>query len=550
MMRRTEAVIAVALMCLSMGATQRDAQVTFDRVVRAAEEPQNWLTYSGNLNGQRHSVLSEITPRNVKDLELKWVLQTRAPAEPTSKYESTSLVVDGVMYTVQPPNVIVALDAATGRVFWTYAHTPSAAARACCGRVNRGLAILGHTLFMGTIDGNLIAVDARDGRLLWTTPMGRPEAGYSVTVAPLVVKDKVIAGPAGGEYGISGFLAAYDPATGKQIWKFKTIPEPGEPGNETWAGESWKHGSGSIWTTGSYDPEQNLIYWGVGNPGPDWNGTVRDGDNLFTSSVIALDADKGTLKWHFQFTPHDEYDFDSTQVPVLADITWQGRLRKVLMLANRNGFFYVLDRVTGQYLSGKPFTKVTWTTGLDEKGRPLGIVHPTPQGVLVYPNNQGATNWYNPSFSPRTGLFYIPTWADTSSIVTSRVDQYVEGNQFNGGGATHDVPALTAGRTNQRLAAAGYGAIQAVDPRTGDIKWQFKMTDVTDSGVLSTATGLVFAGGREGYFYALDATSGAVLWKAMLGGQVAAGPVTYTANGRQYVSIPAGNAIFTFALRP
>jgi alcohol dehydrogenase (cytochrome c) len=274
------------------------------------------------------------------------------------------------------------------------------------------------------------------------------------------------------------------------------------------------------------------------------------GDNLYTSSVIALDADTGKLKWHYQFTPHDEFDFDSTQVPVLADIMWRGSPRKVLMFANRNGFFYVLDRVTGQFLLGKPFTRVTWATGFDEKGRPIRVQSPTQQGVLIYPNNQGGTNWYNPSFSPRTGLFYIPTWADTYSTYTSRTDRYIEGNQFNGGGATHEVPALNPGRTNQRSAEAGYGAIQAVDPHTGEVKWQFKMTDVTDSGVLSTASGLVFAGGREGYFYALDATTGAVLWKAMVGGQVAAGPITYSVKAKQYVSIPAGNAVFTFALRP
>jgi alcohol dehydrogenase (cytochrome c) len=549
MMIRALRSVAIAWILVFFGAVSSDAQVSFDRLLKANQEPQNWLTYSGSLNGQRYSTLAKITPENVKNLELQWVLQTRAPAEPTSKYESTSLVVDGVMYSVQPPNVIVALDAATGRVFWTYAYNPSALARACCGRVNRGLAILGHTLFMGTIDGNLVAVDARDGRLVWNTAIGRPEAGYSVTVAPLVVKDKVIVGPAGGEYGINGFLAAYDSETGKQIWKFRTVPEPGEAGNETWAGDSWLHGSGSIWTTGSYDPEQNLIYWGVGNPGPDWNGSVRLGDNLYTSSVIALDADTGKLKWYYQFTPHDEFDFDSTQVPVQADIMWQGSPRKVLMFANRNGFFYVLDRVTGHFLLGKPFTKVTWASGFDEKGRPIRLQSPTQQGTLIYPNNQGATNWYNPSFSPHTGLFYIPTWADTYSTYTSRVDQYIEGNQFNGGGATHEVPALNPGRTNQRSADAGYGAIEAVDPHTGEVKWQFKMTDVTDSGVLSTASGLVFAGGREGYFYALDGATGAVLWKAMVGGQVAAGPVTYAVNGRQFVSVPAGNAVFTFALR-
>jgi alcohol dehydrogenase (cytochrome c) len=540
--------LAVVAAVMTMCALTANAQVAFDRILKSNQEPQNWLTYSGALNGQRHSLLKEITPENVKNLELEWVLQTRAPAEPTSKYESTSLVVDGVMYTVQPPNVVVAVDARNGRVFWSYPYNPAPAARACCGRVNRGLAILGHTLFMGTIDGNLVALDARDGRLLWTTPIGRPEAGYSVTVAPLVVKDKVIVGPAGGEYGINGFLAAYDPATGKQIWKFRTIPEPGEPGNETWAGESWMHGGGSIWTTGSYDPALNLIYWGIGNPGPDWNAKAREGDNLYTSSVIALDADTGRLKWHYQFTPNDEFDFDATQVPVLADITWQGSPLKALLFGNRNGFFYVLDRVTGRFLRGTPFVKATWANGFDEKGRPIRGDRVTPEGTLIYPNNQGGTNWYNPSFSPRTGLFYIPSWMDTASVYYSRNDQYVEGNQFTGGGATHDVPALSPPRANQRPPEHGYGAIQAIDVQTGAIKWQFKMTDVTDSGVLSTASGLVFAGGREGYFYALDASTGAVLWKAMIGGQVAAGPITYAVGGRQYVSVPAGNAVFTFAL--
>ena len=550
MMRRVVYALALLSVLGGAGAMSLGAQVGFDRLLTAGREPHNWLTYSGDLTGRRHSPLTGITPANVKNLQLEWVLQTMAPAEATQKHEASPLIVDGVMYTVQPPNVIVALDATTGRVFWTYPYAPAATARACCGRVNRGLAILGHTLFMGTIDGNLIALDARDGRLLWTTPVGRPEAGYALTGAPLVVKDKVITGPAGGEYGISGFLAAYDAATGKQVWKFNTVPQPGEPGHETWAGDSWRHGSGSIWSTGTYDPQMNVIFWGVGNPGPDWNGSVRLGDNLYTSSVIALDADTGALKWHYQFTPHDEFDFDATQIPVLADIMWEGRSRAVLMMANRNGIFYVLDRATGRFLLGKPFTKVTWMSGFDERGRPIRAQNVTDQGVRVYPENQGGTNWYSPSYSPRTGLFYIPTWADTSSVNTSRAAQYVEGNQFTGGGATHDVPALSASRTNQRPPEVGYGAITAVDPLTGSIRWQFKMVDVTDSGVLSTASDLVFAGGREGHFYAFDARTGAVLWKAMIGGQVANGPVTYAVDGRQYVAVAAGNAVFCFALRP
>ena len=529
--------------------TALTAQTPFDRLVNAERDPANWLTYSGTLDGQRYSRLTQITPANAKDLELKWVLQTRAPAEPNSKYEATSLVSNGVLYTVQPPNVVVALDAANGKIFWTYAYNPAPSARLCCGRINRGLAILGNTLFMGTIDGNLLALDARDGHVMWTTPIGRPESGYSVTVAPLIVKDKVIAGPAGGEYGISGFLSAYSAETGKEMWRFNTIPQPGEAGHESWENDAWKHGGGSIWTTGSYDPALNLIYWGIGNASPDWNGDVRPGDNLYTSSVIALDADTGKLKWHFQFTPHDEFDFDATQVPVLADLTWQGKPRKVLLFANRNGFFYVLDRQTGEFLLGKPFAKVTWADGLDAKGRPNRVGHSTPEGSLIYPENQGATNWYNPAYSPRTGLFYIPSWLDTHSINTSRVEPYKEGNQYGGGSATHEVPALRPGPTNKRLPEVGYGAIQALDPKTGTVKWQFKMMDVTDSGVLVTASDVVFAGGREGYFYALDARTGAPLWKAMVGGAVSAGPTSYAVEGKQYISIPAGNAIFTFGLR-
>jgi len=519
------------------------------RILRAGSEPHNWLTYSGGLDGNRYSTLTQITPQNAANLELAWVLQNRPPAEAGSKYEATPLVVDGVMYTVQPPNVVVALDAATGRIFWSYAYNPAPAARLCCGRVNRGLAILGHTLYMGTIDGNLLALDARDGRPLWQVPVGRPEAGYSVTVAPLIVKNKVIAGPAGGEFGIRGFLAAYESATGKELWRFNTVPGLGEPGHDTWPGDAWTHGGGPVWTTGSYDPALNVIYWGIGNPGPDWNGEVRKGDNLYTSSVVALDADTGKLKWHFQFTPNDDFDFDSTQVPVLADIAWHGQPRKVLLFANRNGFFYVLDRTSGEFLQGKPFAKVTWASGLDAKGRPIRTARSTPEGMVAYPDNQGATNWYNPAYSPRTGMFYVPCWLNTYSTYTSRAGEYREGTGFPGGTATHDIPALRAAATNKRLPESGFGAIQALDVQTGEVKWQFKMTDVTDSGVLATASDVVFAGGREGYFYALDARNGKVLWKSMTGGQISAGPATYMVDGKQYVSIPAGNAVFTYALR-
>ncbi len=533
----------------AIGATTLNGQVSFDRILRAEAEPQVWLTYSGSLMGQRHSQLAQITPANVKNLELQWVFQARS----LEKFEATPLVVDGVLYTVQAPNDIVALDAVTGRVFWVYAHTPSPLSRLCCGRVNRGLALLDNTLFMATIDGRLLAIDAKSGGLVWNVAVdaARPEAGYSLTVAPLVVKDKVILGTAGGEYGVRGFLAAFDARTGKEVWRFHTTAGPGEPGHETWAGDSWKTGGASVWTTGSYDRELNLTYWGIGNPGPDWNGDVRMGDNLYSDSVVALDADTGKLTWHFQFTPHDVLDYDATQVPVLADIQWQGRLRKAMLFANRNGYFYVLDRTTGEFLLGKPFAKTTWTTGLDAKGRPQNMVPLTEEGVVVYPGVQGATNWFSPAYSPRTGLFYVSTWIDTYSTFSKRPVEYREGQRFTG--ALPGVPVrllVPSPVINRRRPEDGHGAIQAIDPQTGTKKWEFTMTDVVDAGILSTASDVLFSGGREGYVLALDAKSGALLWKANVGGQVSNGPITYSIGGRQYVAFAAGSSLFVYALRP
>jgi alcohol dehydrogenase (cytochrome c) len=525
------------------------AQVSFDRIVNAEKEPQNWLTYSGNTMSQRYSPLTQITPQNVKDLELKWVFQARS----LEKFEATPLVVDGVMYTVQAPNDIVALDPVTGRVFWTYSYSPSTSARPCCGRVNRGVAVVGDTLFMGTIDANLIAVDAKNGRPLWKTKVASPQAGYAITHAPLVIRDKVIVGVAGGEFGIRGFIAAYDVKTGKEDWRFYTIPGPGEPGHETWAGDSWKTGGASVWMTGSYDAALNLTYWGIGNAGPDYNGDERGGDNLYSSSVVALDPDTGKIKWHFQFSPHDEFDYDAVQVPVLADITWQGQPRKAMLWANRNGFFYVLDRATGKFLFGKPFVDVNWASGLDEAGRPIRITGkvPTPEGTVIFPGNQGGTNWYSPSFSPRTGLFYIPSWVNYSSVYVKADAEFEEGRRFLGTSPRSVIGGANGGaaKINTRREDEGYGAVRAIDPLTGDRKWEFKMADVTDAGVLTTGSDLLFSGGREGYFFALDARSGALLWKINLGGAIAAGPMTYSVGGKQYVAISAGSGLFVYGLR-
>jgi alcohol dehydrogenase (cytochrome c) len=526
------------------------AQVSFDRILKAGQEPQNWLTYSGNVNSQRYSTLAQVTPDNVKNLQLQWIFQAKS----LEKYEATALVVDGVLYTVQAPNDVIALDAVTGRTFWTYSFAPSKEARPCCGRINRGLAILGDTLFMGTIDAHLIAIDAKNGKPLWNTTVGAAGSGYALTHAPLIVKDKVIVGTAGGEYGIRGFIAAYDVHTGKEAWRFYTVAGPGDPNQKTWAGDSWKTGGGSVWVTGSYDAEANLTYWGIGNPGPDWNGDTRAGDNLYTDSVVALDPDTGKLKWYYQFSPHDEFDYDSVQVPVLADMEWQGkdgqkRPRKLMLWANRNGLFYALDRTTGEFLLGKPFVEVNWMNGFDEKGRPMRVPGkvPSTEGTVISPGNQGGTNWYSPSFSPSTGLFYIPTWANYTSSYVKTKQEYEEGKQYGSGLPRSTVPF---GRTptNFRKEEDGFGAIRALDPKTGDKKWEFKMSDFTDAGILTTSSDLLFSGGRDGYFFALDARTGSLLWKSTVGGTVASGPMTYSVGGRQYIAVAAGNSLFSYAL--
>jgi alcohol dehydrogenase (cytochrome c) len=514
-------------------------QVTFDRILNADREPQNWLSYSRTVNGQRYTPLSQITPANVKNLELQWVWQARS----VEKFEATALVVDGVMYTIQAPNDVVALDAVTGRLFWTYPYTNAPEASVCCGRVNRGLAILGDTLYMGTIDAHLLALDAKTGRPIWNTVVAKAGDGYAITHAPLIVKDKVIVGTAGGDRGISGFIAAFDAKTGKQLWRFNNIPGPGEPGHDSWSGDSWRKGGAAVWNTGAYDPETNLTFWGTGNPWPDTNGDVRLGDNLYSDCVVALDADTGKLQWYYQFTPHDQMDYDSTQVPVLADIQWQGRPRKIMLWGNRNGVFYALDRTSGQFLLGKPFVKANWLTGFDEKGRPMRDPSkvPTPEGSLVMPTVLGGTNWYPPSFSPSTGLFYISSWENTGTIQVK-----------NGRGPAYGGPNPMAQinlATNTKKEEEGYGAVRALDPKTGEKKWEFKMTDITWAGVLTTASDLLFSGGREGYFYALNARTGDLLWKLSLGGQVNSGPMSYSVNGRQYIAVAAGSSLFSFALR-
>jgi alcohol dehydrogenase (cytochrome c) len=524
----------IRFLCLLASLLPVAAQVTPERLLNADKDPANWITYSGSYRGWRYSGLDQITRANASKLKLKWVYQMPT----THTVETTPLVVDGVMYFSEPPSNVVALDAATGRQYWRYHRELPNRINTCCGQVNRGVAILGDRLFVGTVDAHLVSLDAKTGAVLWDVPVADYRTGHSVTVAPLVVKDMVICGISGGEYGIRGFLDAYDAATGKRRWRFWTVPEPGQTGGNSWSGESWKTGGAPTWVTGSYDAQQNLIIWGTGNPSPDWNGDSRLGDNLYSDSAIALDADTGKLKWHFQFVPHDLHDWDAVQVPVLVDDEWQGRPRKLVYWAHRDAFFYVLDRETGQFLLGKAFAKQTWAKGIDDKGKPVTLpnIDPSPEGTIIWPGVQGATNWYSPSYNPLTKLFYLSVW-ENRSIYRKGEQEYSPGNRYIGSVPLIDLPE-----------DPGHGAIRALNPKTGEAVWSYPLHTKPWAGVLTTAGKLVFGGSDEGYLFALDAESGKEVWRQLLGGIIRAGPMTYQSGGKQVVSVAAGNAIFTFEL--
>ena len=509
--------------------------ITNERLLNSDAEPQNWLMYSGNYFSQRYTRLDQINNENAAELEMQWAFQLRA----LDRAETTPVVVDGVMYVTESPSNVIALDAKTGSQYWRYNHNLPEVLNFCCGRNNRGVAVLGDKLYMSTLDAHLVSLDAKTGSVLWDVEVADEATGYSKTGAPLVVGDKIITGVAGGEFGIRGFVDAYDAETGERLWRLYTIPGPEHPDNASWAGDSWRKGGSPTWMNGSYHPELNLVYWGTGNPGPDWNGDVRLGDNLYSDAVLAIDPDTGELKWYFQFTPHDIHDWDATQIPILADSEFGGQSRKLMLWPNRNAFFYVLDRETGEFLLGKPYARQTWAKGLDEKGRPIRIpgTSPSVEGTTVSPSIGGGTNWFSPSYSPRTDLLYVMAY-DGETTYYIREDEYVAGERFTGGGGVTPLPA------------ANYAsAVRAISPQTGDLEWEYPVQPRSTAGVLSTAGDLVFSGTIDGFFFALDANTGEERWHINLGSRVHAGPMSYMVDGRQYVAIAAGNVLFTFAVR-
>jgi len=504
--------------------------VTQDQLVKGTEITSSWLMYGGNYANWRYSPLADIDKRNVGKLRPAWVFQTGVPGQ----FQTSPVIADGVMYVTAAYNHLFALDARTGEMLWQHAHQMPSDIQICCGPANRGVAISGDRIFMGTLDAHLLAFDRATGRVLWDVKMDDFKKGYSSTAAPLVIEDKVMIGIAGGEYGVRGFIDAYDVATGKRLWRRWTIPGEGEPGVETWAGDSYKTGGAPAWSTGTYDPESRLLYWATGNPSPDWNGDTRQGDNLYSNSVLALNPDNGDLKWHFQFTPHDVWDYDATNNLFLVDTEHEGKPVRAVVQPNRNGYFYVLDAATGKFLRGTQYTDtLNWAKGLDANGRPIPDPKYAPMSggnpEFICPGNVGGNNGsYTAAYSPMNKLLYVPV-VEACGKMEKQEAVFVNGTPFWGGGPGE-----------MHSEEDSYGHFSAIDTSTGKIKWRYKDEWPLVGGTLATAGGVVFTGTQSGHAVAFDADDGRELWRFQTGSMVRGQPVTYKLGDKQYVAIASG----------
>jgi alcohol dehydrogenase (cytochrome c) len=496
---------------------------------------ENWTSYNGDYSGRRYSSLGQINTSNVARLKAGWVFH---PGN-SQNLEVTPIVMRGVMY-ITSSNDVFALDARTGRQLWHY-HRPVSEGLLddAAAHKNRGVAVWQNSVFVETDDAHLLKLDARSGNLLWDVEFADKTKHYGATSAPLVVKDTVIVGTSGGDSGVRGFVAAYDAATGKRKWRFWTIPGPGEFGSSSWPGDSYLHGGGTAWMPGTYDAQLNMLYWTTSNAAPDFVGDSRPGDDLYTACVVALDADTGKLKWYFQFTPHDVYDYDATETPVLLDAEENGTTRHLLVQANRNGYFYLLDRTNGKFLRATPFVeKLDWATGIDASGRPIpsGRI-PTAEGTTICPGIDGATNWFSPSYNPDTGLFYVMAM-ESCDLFLAKPKEFVKGETFYNTGTT-----LPPGERMQKI-------LLALSVADGKRVWSYPQIGPGNSwgGTLTTAGGLVFFCDDSDSFEAVEAKTGRVLWHFNTGQVMRASPMTYSVAGVQYVAIAAGSDVFCFSL--
>jgi alcohol dehydrogenase (cytochrome c) len=516
-------------------AERSDIRVSAENLV--APLADNWLSYNGDYTGRRYSRLSQINVNNVRQLRAEWVFHSRT----SDRMEVTPVVVNGMMF-VTSANDVFALDAQTGRTVWHYSRPISEGLIDDASRhLSRGVAIWQNRVYRETDNAHLLCLDARSGNLIWDVAYADWNSNYGATSAPLVVNDKVIVGTSGGDDGVRGFVAAYDAKTGKLAWRFWTIPAPGEFGSDSWPGDLYLHGGGTTWMPGTYDPELKTLFWTTSNPAPDFEGSVRPGDDLYTDCVLALDPEAGKLKWHFQFTPHDLFDYDATETPVLIDAAYKGQPRKLLVQANRNGFVYVLDRTTGEFLSAVQFAeKMNWAKSIDANGRPIRTdVKPTPNGTRVCPGYTGATNWFSPTYSESTHLFYFMALEQCQTYYSAQEPQrFTPGKEFYSTGVKH-IPG-----EDSRKILTGFNL------EAGTFAWKYPQVGQAHStaGTMSTAGGLLFFGDDSQSFEALDAHDGKSLWHFNTGQDISASPMTYAVGGRQYVTIAAGSDVFSFSL--
>ncbi len=520
--------MAVFIFLMAVAIPVMGQEVTWERLINSDREPRNWLSYGGNYSAHRYSALEQINRGNVGQLAPVWIFPT---GELRGGLNATPLVADGVMYLMGPMNRVFALDAATGRIIWRYHYKlPEISIPYQAG--SRGLAIGYGRVYFGTVDNHVVALDAKTGHEIWQVEVEDVrQCGCNITSAPLIVRDKVIVGGTGGEHAHRGYINAFDAKTGRHLWRFYTIPAPGEPGSETWDPRMLKYGGAPAWLVGSYDPDLNLLYWGIGNPSSDFYDEFRKGDNLYSNSIIALDPDTGKLKWHYQEVPHDMYDFDSAYECVLIDYEKDGVKRKLLVHANKGGYTWVLDRVTGKYVNAYPHVDLlTWLKGVDGNGRPVEM-QPVPPDKETYvcPSAAGGRNWDHSSYSPRTRLWYNVGWEVCNLIRPQKMDP-VEGKPLFGGSMTFIPPK----------GQQSYGHINGFDPLTGERKWRYLTRYLNVASLLSTGGDLIFSGDVMGEAFALDAMTGKKLWSFNTGASISGSPITYEVNGRQYVAMPTG----------
>ncbi len=488
-----------------------------------------WLHFGGNYSSWRYSPIDELTPTALPELEVAWAAQTGF----NSQLEASPVIYDGILYLTSSGNRLFAYDAVTGELHWRYDHQNPGDLRICCGPANRGVAIGGDAVLMATLDARLVALHRKTGEILWNIEIADYRKGLSATSAPLVVGDLVITGIAGGEYGVRGFFDAYDLKSGERRWRHFTVPTDGEPGVETWAGDSYKTGGAPSWVTGSYDPRTETLYWATGNPSPDWNGDLREGDNLFSDSLLALDVKSAERKWHFQFTPHDVWDYDGNTEIFLVEAEINGQMREVVAQANRNGYFYLLDRATGKFLSATQYVdQVNWAT-IDEQGRPVVDMNKVPKDEdpeRVCPGLAGGNNGaYNSAYSPDTGMIYVPV-IESCMKFRKGIVVFVEGVPFMGG---EPVPV-------DMIDGKSYGHLSAIDVATGEIKWRYDDPHAMMAGVLTTSGGAVVTGNAEGHILGFDAKTGDEVWRFNTGSGIRSHPVAYEADGKVFLAVGSG----------